>query len=191
LTAEAEAGRRSLADGEQHYAALQGEVTGKQVAAAKCEQRVEMLRLQAAQAERNQQERKRALAETQHRLATRQAQLTAIDEAMLLGRHELATFFLQKEQHLAELTEHATADEALRRQRSLLHDQINSQRQQLAALQSQQHKLEVATNRLRHERQTLCERMQDDYGIDLAEAAGSEPRGRDSFSTGDVSLPQC
>ena len=68
---------------------------------------------------------------------------------------------------------------------TLLHDQINSQRKQLAALQSQQHKLEVATSRLHHERQTLRERMQEDYGIDLAETAGSEPRSRDSSSTGD------
>jgi len=33
------------------------------------------------------------------------------------------------------------------------------------------------TSRLRHERQTLCERMQDDYGIDLANIAGSHPEG--------------
>jgi chromosome segregation protein len=46
-------------------------------------------------------------------------------------------------------------------------------RQQLAAISGQQHKLEVAAHRLHHERQTLCERMQDDYGIDLAEVAGS------------------
>ena len=40
-----------------------------------------------------------------------------------------------------------------------------------APLQAQHHKLEIATNELRHERQTLCDRMQDDYGIDLGAAA--------------------
>ncbi len=173
LLVEIDVGRRELADYEQRLAALQGEATDKQVAAAKCEQRVEMLRHQVAQAERSRQERKRAMAETRHRLAARRAKLAELDDAMLQGRQALAELFLQKEQHLAELAKFATEDDVLRRQRALLHDQINSQRKQLAALQSQQHKLEVATSRLHHERQTLRERMQEDYGIDLAEAAES------------------
>ena len=39
--------------------------------------------------------------------------------------------------------------------------------------------MEVTAARIRHERQTLCERMQDDYGIELAaaEVTGSEERG--------------
>ncbi|MEX0642919.1 MAG: chromosome segregation protein SMC [Pirellulales bacterium] len=180
LQSEVEAGRHYLADCEQLCGALQSQATDKQVAAAKCEQRVEMLRHQVAQAERSRQERKRAVAETRHRLAARRAQLAELDGAVLLGRQALAELFLQKERRSAELALIATENDVLRRQRTLLLDQINSQRKQLAALQSQQHKLEVATSRLHHERQTLRERMQEDYGIDLAEAeeAGANDEAR-------------
>jgi chromosome segregation protein len=56
-------------------------------------------------------------------------------------------------------------------------DELRDYRQQLAALQAQLHKLEVATNRIRHDRQILCDRMLDDYGIDLAEEARSRAQG--------------
>ena len=59
-----------------------------------------------------------------------------------------------------------------RRGRQQIQDRIRQQRDELAAVHSQQHKLEMATDKLRHERQTLVERMQDDYGINLSEAAG-------------------
>lgn len=180
LQVEAEAAREALAESERQHVKLHGQATETQVAAAKCEQRVEMLRHQAAQAERGRQERKRALAETRHRLAARQAQLSELDTVMLLGGQVLAGLFLEKERHLAESTKCASEDEGLRQQRNLLHDQLNLQRKQLAALQSQQHKLEVATSRLHHERQTLRERMQEDYGIDLAEAAASSEQGAGS-----------
>ena len=46
------------------------------------------------------------------------------------------------------------------------------------ALQAQQHKVEVRAA-LRHERQTLAERMQDDYGIEMsAEVAAEQGRFR-------------
>jgi len=74
---------------------------------------------------------------------------------------------------------HAAASEAVRRERTALMDQIRARRDQLTALQTQQHKAEVNATRLLHERQTLAERMHDDYGINL-EQAGSEEQGAGS-----------
>jgi chromosome segregation protein len=70
----------------------------------------------------------------------------------------------------------AGADEKFRAARQQLQEQVRTGRAQLTALQSQHHKLDIATSKIRHERQTLAQRMQDDYGIDLA-AAGSEEQG--------------
>jgi chromosome segregation protein len=186
LAGETETARRELSLCEQRHAALREEVIVEQVAAAKCEQRVEMLRHQAAQAERSRQERKRILAEARHRLAGRQNQLAELDGIMLQGRQTLAELFRQKELHLAQLARLTAESDTLRRQRTSLHEEINIQRKQMITIQSQTHKLEVATSRLLHDRKTLRDRMQEDYGIDLAEAAESREQGAGSREPGDA-----
>jgi chromosome segregation protein len=185
LAAQLETEEHLLAALEAQQAELQAAATAQQIAAAKCEQRVEMLRHQMQQAERNAQEREGALADTRQRLADRQAQVNELDEAVLAHRQALAELIVQKEQHAEKLSRQATANDALRQQRAVVAERIRAERQQLAALQSQQHKLEVAATRLRHERQTLCERMQDDYGIDLEQEARSEERGARSEESGE------
>jgi chromosome segregation protein len=158
---------------QKQHAELQAAATEGRIAAAKCEQRVEMLRTQMAQLERSQQEREQMLAETRERLSGWEAQIAELDQAMLTGRQTLAELFLSKEQHTEALASHAAAADVLRHNRQEVIDRVRSQRQQLGAIQAQQHKLEVTTTRLRHERQSLCERMQDDYGINLEKAASA------------------
>ena len=96
---------------------------------------------------------------------------------MLAGRQALAELFLRKEEQAEQLAHRAAEDESLRRERAPLAEQIRVRRQELAAAQSQQHKVEVAASTLRHERQTLAERMHDDYGIDLAKASTEHGAG--------------
>ncbi len=183
--------RRAVHLGSDRFAKLdrllvrsRQEVVERQVIAAKFEQRVEMLRQQAELARRNRQERERALAEMRERLAAQQAQLSELDECMLEGRQALAELYLCKEQQAQELAHQVAADEAIRHERLHKTEQVRQLRQQLSAINAQQHKLEVAANRLRHERQTLCERMQDDYGIDLAQVAGSMEQRAESMEQG-------
>jgi chromosome segregation protein len=162
-----------LAKRREQHARLQAEAIEQQVAAAKCEQRVEMLRQQMSAAQRNRQERDRAMSDARARLQVQQNQLTELDHSMLLHRQALADLFLLKEQYMHELTQQVVSVDELRHDRNRLAEHVRNQRQQLTSLQTQQHKLEVAINRRRHELQTLCERMQDDYGIDLAICAPS------------------
>ena len=88
-------------------------------------------------------------------------------------RQTLAELSTSKQRHAEQFAVHAAADEGIRRERAALVDQLRSRREQLTALQAQQHKVEVTAARLRHERQTLAERMQDDYGIELETAEAS------------------
>jgi chromosome segregation protein len=132
-----------------------------------------MLRQQMSAAQRNRQERDRAMSDARARLQVQQNQLTELVHSMLLHRQTLADLFLLKEQHMHELTQQVVSVDELRHDRNRLAENVRDQRQQLTALQVQQHKLEVAINRRRHELQTLCERMQDDYGIDLSICATS------------------
>jgi chromosome segregation protein len=159
---------------DQRLSALQSATTEKKIAAAKCEQLVEMLEAQLEQARRDQHERDVALAETRQRLADRQQQLAELDAVMLAARQSLAELFLVKQHQAAELTRRAAGDDRLRILRQEIQERVRQDRSQLTQLQSQQHQLDVATNKLRHQRQTLVERMQDDYGIDLATAGELE-----------------
>jgi chromosome segregation protein len=136
-----------------------------------------MLRQQVQQLKQNEQEREQVLAEIQQRVFTRQTQLDELAAAIVADRQSLADLLLKKERHAAELARQSTEYEALRQNRTELADRIRAERQQISAIQSQQHKLEVAITRLRHERQTLFERMQDDYGIDLAAAEADSSEG--------------
>jgi chromosome segregation protein len=177
LQAELSAAREAVSVLGERHAALQSAVSKRQVIAAKSEQRVEMLRQQLELAQRNEQQRDQALADTRGRLAMLQSQLSEIDKAMLAGRQTLAELFLRKETQAEQLAVRLAEDAELRRTRAALADQIRARREELAAAQSQQHKLEVAASTLRHERQTLAERMHDDYGIDLAQASAEHGAG--------------
>lgn len=172
---QAAAGR--LAELEEQFATLQAATTEKRIAAAKCEERVEMLRSRLAQAQRDQQERDEALADTRRRLSASEDKLAELDHALLAARQSLAEMFLRKQEQVDEIAEQSLVEEQHRRDRVQLQGSLRHERGQLANLQSQQHRLDVATNKLRHDRQTLSERMQDDYGIDLAAEAGSGEQG--------------
>jgi chromosome segregation protein len=175
LVSQLHAAEQSVTAMRVEYERLQASVTECQIVTAKSEQRLELYRHQFAQAERNRLERARATTETRQQLALREQQTEELDQAMLAGRQALAELFASKERQLRELADQQREDEVLRERRGLLGEGIRSLRQQLTSLLSQQHKLEVAATRIRHERQTLCARMKDDYGISL-EAAASEER---------------
>ncbi len=194
FAAELTANEQEAAALQERHAALEAAATARQIAAAKCEQRVEMFRHQVDGAKRNAQEHERALAEIRQRLAARESQVADLDQAILAGRQALAELILRKEQDADELGRQTAADAALRGERAKISERIRGEREQLAALQSRQHKLEVATTRLRHERQTLCERMQDDYGIDLEQGARSKEQGagegQDADKTSQLPAPR-
>jgi chromosome segregation protein len=168
---------------DQRLGSLRADVTAEQIAAAKCEQRVEMLRGRMEQAVRNRQERDQALEDVRRRLAASRIQLSELDCVILICGQELAGLYLCKERHVEELSAHSAEQESLRLRRVELLDEIRRHRHELSTAQSQRHRVEIATNKLRHERQTLCERMQDDYGIDLAAAAG-EASGETASAAG-------
>jgi len=170
FAAQLQASDQTIPSLQRRHAELQTAATSRQIAAAKCEQRVEMLRHQVDQAKRNEQDRERALTDIKQQLRDRQTQLEELEAAILADGPLLAGLLLQKEKHAEELARHSAGHEGLREKRAGAADRIRTDRQQLAALQSQQHKIDVVVSRLRHERQTLCERMQEDYGIDLATA---------------------
>jgi chromosome segregation protein len=179
LAAQLQQGDGALSTLQQRFSELQAMATCRQISAAKCEQRVEMLRAQAEQARRNEHERERALASIRQQIVDRETQIEELEAAIASESGALAELYQRKELQADEIASHAAEDDAVRQQRTEAMERIRAERQQLATLQAQQHKVDVVVSRLRHERQTLCDRMQEDYGIDLAEA-GSREQGAGS-----------
>ncbi len=184
LSTAIQEGEQQLDVLEQQELERQRKLTEQKIAVAKSEQRLEMLEQQWEQLHRGRQEREQMLAQTRERLAARELQIGEVDAAMAAGQQRLAELNVVKERFAAEVADVSAGDGEARRQRQTLADRLRSERQQSAALQTQLHKLEVAITRIRHERQTLCERMQDDYGINLDEAAGSVEGTGDSQPSG-------
>ncbi len=174
LQTQMHAHQSELAAAQERFAAAQIAATEHRIAAARCDERVELLRNQLEQAARDQEEKDRAQADTRQRQALRQSQLSEVEANMLAGGQALADLFLQKEQHARELVQLAAVDGELRNRRAEFSSTVKTDRNQLAAVQSQRHTLEVTADRLRHERQTLCQRLQDDYQIDLAAVASGD-----------------
>jgi chromosome segregation protein len=194
LTSRLEVAERALAALEARDAEAQADATARQITAAKCEQRLDMLRQQLKQEERNVQQREAVLSEARERRAECQAQIEELSAAISAHREALADLATQKEQQTGSLPRQSAANDALREQRAMVAERIRAERQQGTALQSQQHRLEVATTRLRHERQTLCDRMQEDYGIDLEHEAGSSEEkagNEDPVADSSTSLSAC
>lgn len=184
---ELQACRHQMAVDNQRAEELQSLTSEKQVVAAKCEQRAEMLRDQMQQALHNQQERDNTLAETRRQIALRQSQVDDIVAAMLAERQLLAELFLQKESLIAERDHTLGSDATLRHDRAELTAQARTERKQLHTVQQQLHQSEVARSRLQHELETLCARMQDDYGIDLAQEALREASVEEAVALGQES----
>jgi chromosome segregation protein len=156
---------------EEHNAETQ-----QKIALARCEQRRDMLRDQMQQIHQTQHQRDLLLNDTRQQLQARETLINELETAVRDGQQVLAELHLSKKNYAETFGQYAAADERLRLDRSALADRIRAGREQLATMQSQQHKLEVAVTRIQHERQTLSDRMHDDYGIDLAAAASSAPQ---------------
>ncbi|HEX4415645.1 MAG TPA: chromosome segregation protein SMC [Lacipirellulaceae bacterium] len=159
---------------DQEQAELLKAVIERRIAVARAEQRVDMVRQQMEQAHRTRQERDQMLAEMRERLTTRAAQIAELEAAVTEGKQSIAELQTQKEIHAQALAQRALVVDEIRRGRQAILDRVRIERQELTAMQMQLHKQEVATTRQRHERQTLCDRMREDYGIHLEEAALNE-----------------
>jgi chromosome segregation protein len=159
---------------QQEQAELQKIVTEQRIEVARAEQRVEMVRQQMEQAHRSRQEREQLLNEMRERLGTRKAQGAELELAVIAGRQSIAELQTQKDAHTQSLAQHSAVVDEIRRGRQAILDHVRNERQELTAMQTQLHKQEVTTTRQRHERQTLCDRMQEDYAINLEQAALNE-----------------
>lgn len=150
------------------------ELTGAQVEAAKSEQRLESLRAQMVQFETDHRERARAIADAQTQLEQALQRRGQTELYILRISTELAELYLRKQQ----LAEHVAREHETRQQvaaeRAAWATEQETLRRRLRKLEDQQHKQELAAGEWQHERNTLANRIREDYGIDIATVTQQE-----------------
>lgn len=151
----------------------QRSVTEAKVELAKCEQRLESLRIQVQQFEEDRRERGQALQDIHAQLDRTQTRGEESELHVLESSSHIASLYLRKELLASKATQLAGRKLTLAEQKSAVASDVQKQRKQLRELESAHHEAELRAGQARHERNSLAERMRDDYGIELDQVPDS------------------
>ena len=116
--------------------------------------------------ERRQRAEERA--EEAQRLAAARTRLAESEAALLHAYALLSAWYLRKEHAERHLAEWSAERDRLKQQRQRLAEEAHANRETWRTEQEQAHARELEVNDLRHRRQTLCDRLREDYQLDLA-----------------------
>ncbi len=156
------------------FAELKQRVVDRQVAFARTEQRAEILQAQLRQTEHSSAERERSVRQALDEVADCRRRLAGHELRLLAATGELNQLCLES-QHLTATRHSVQSETAATQDRRLKIAQAVRQRRELVdrcGTQRQQFEIELAE--VRHAQRTLSDKLRDDYGINLSEAAKTE-----------------
>ncbi|MBC8870769.1 MAG: chromosome segregation protein SMC [Planctomycetes bacterium] len=169
LESKTKSGESRMAELENRVQEHTGEATTYKIQLAKSEQRLEGLRAQKSQFETDSRERDGAIYDVRAQL----------DRAVHRGRQselhilqitaELALLYLDKEVLAREVCQELEQRRLLNAQRTGLAAEQEQLRRKIHQLEQRQHKSELSAGELQHERNTLADRLREDYGIEISE----------------------
>ncbi len=165
LTAIAEQIERLEADRQSHHR----DTTETKVELAKSEERLRNLRARMRQFEESQQERQRAIADSRQRLSQCQRWAAESRQDILRAETRIAELYLGKESLAARTVALVEQREAIQQERSSLTAEAQRVRGKFRKLEEKIHARQMSANELVHERNSLVERLREDYGIELAQ----------------------
>ncbi len=145
------------------------EATQVKVELAKSEERLRNLHARLRQLNESRQERDRAIDENGEQLAQCQQRADQSRWNILHAESEVAELFLRKERFATETVATIERRESLRQQRTELTGELQKVRRQIHKFEEQIHAEDLSASEVRHERNTLADRLREDYGIELAE----------------------
>lgn len=177
LELEIESLNQSILDAEAGAEAAQARraeieiaTTAAKVKLAKAEQVLEGAQSQVAQNRQEYEDQKQAYLELQTQRETDEQAVIQAREEIVAGQEKLAKLIVEKDE-VAEVLAKFTQDRLdVDGQRRSLSTQLHALREQLRLAQDNTHHCEMRIEQLNMQRQQLAERMQDDYGIDIATA---------------------
>jgi chromosome segregation protein len=163
-SADAESRER---EGERQ--ARQQDLTAAKVALAQVSERVSALGAKLRQAETDLEQRRQEQKQGQEQLAAVRTRIQESQRTMLRASGVLADRFLQKESAEARLAELLRQREGERQKRQQLAERAHEAQNAWRAQQEQAHARELVVNDMTHHRDTIVDRLREDYQLDLAE----------------------
>jgi chromosome segregation protein len=136
---------------------------------AKSEQRVESLRLQRTQFQKDQEEREQTLDQMRSQRARYLEQRRDAERDVLRISSELALLYLEVEAAGRRIAEFTRRQGELHEQRRQVASACQRIRADIHKREERRHQVELAAGEVRHERASLLERLQEDYGIEEAD----------------------
>jgi len=154
---------------ESRRLAASRETTEIKVELAKCEERLRNLRARLRQFEENRQERHKAIDEARQHLAecTRRAEESRWKT--LRAEAEIADLYLRKESLARQTLDLVNQREAFLGRRTALNGEVQKIHGRVRKLEEKIHAADLTANEVRHERNSLADRLREDYGIELSE----------------------
>jgi chromosome segregation protein len=147
----------------------QASCTEAQVGLAKAEERLRSLKAQHEQLEGNHRQRVQELTQARQGLTDGRAKLVESQQTMLRASGILARAYLDKEESQRRLAELSGQREQKRQERARLTQQAQVVRTEWRKHQEAVHQRDLEATNLRHRRDTLVQRLQEDYQLDIAD----------------------
>ncbi len=167
--------RKKSTTRERERQQAQQAFTKAQVAFAQVEERLRGLQTQHGQATRDHQQRHQELEQNRANVANLKTRLLDSQLAMLHASSTLAHAYVAKEQAQRQVADLAEQRDRKRLERTRLTQQAQTARVEWRSHQENVHQRELEATNLRHQRDTLVQRLRDDYQIEIADTLGHGP----------------
>ena len=151
--------------------------TQAQVTFAQVEERLRGLQTQYNQAARDYQQREQEQRADDANVANLKARLLESQRAMLNASASLAQAYLDKENGQCKIAALIEDRDRKRTERGRLTQQAQGARNEWRTHQENVHQRELEASNLRHQRDSLVQRLRDDYQIELADLFSRDPKG--------------
>ncbi|HEX6962832.1 MAG TPA: chromosome segregation protein SMC [Lacipirellula sp.] len=175
-TAEIEAAQQQQALWETRLADLRKVVTDQRVQLARTEQRVDGLKRQMEQLQRDRQERDSLLEETRARAADCRAQKDRLQQSVLELAGQCAELFTKKDQLAEQLLELEQGRAVHQANRAAAVQAADLAREQVLSRQRRLQGVQLELQQLEQQRAVLADRIREDYGVDLAVRAAESTK---------------
>ncbi len=168
LEAALQSDQNEVGQWEQTRTAKHAVLTTAKIELAKSEQHFDALRIRSEQLKRDQDERKQAIVDVQTQTLQAHQRQAEAERNVLRMTSEIAQQYLELEQNQSQ--SHGLIvtleDARKRKQEHTLH--LNACRDRMRRIEIKMHECEMQVGRLRQERSGLAERLNEDYGIEVA-----------------------
>ena len=164
--------RESAVQVEEQLQVQQLEVTQWEVEVAKSEQRVEALRRQRLQLEQDQRDREDLLQAASEELVRGQHRLREAELHVLQAQSQIAEQAWAEEACASEIMRISQRREAILEQRAGHNRQATKLRNRISEADNQRHAVQLESQRAQHQRDTLLSRLEEDYGVSVADLEG-------------------